>query len=296
MRAAPIQDWSHELPVEAAPPEREPESQARLRLHGLKRATVFPFVGALLALGAPLGLLALRALITASLPTVSWVWGEFSDDLATYLYTHVSTTAAFTITGHILGRQQDRLFSLSFRDALTGLHNARYLHRRLDEGLARHARYGATLSVLLLDLDGLKQINDTGGHAAGDLAILALAGAMSRQSRSTDIPVRTGGDEFAILCPETGREDAANLAERIRHDLRRETVHGRWLSVSIGVAEAMGNTSGAGLLKCADAALYRAKASGRNQVCVAGRPTGPTPENAPRGKARAGIPPMETTE
>ncbi len=166
-----------------------------------------------------------------------------------------------------------RLEVLSRTDPLTQLLNRRALHLQLATEVERVRRYNAPLSVLMLDVDGFKGVNDTWGHLAGDQVLIELALLLSRAARSVDTVARYGGDEFVIAVPETGEAGAIAFAERLRDkieshpfDIGKEApLH---LTVSIGVAGFTEPTveSAEDLLECADRALYRAKAGGRNLV------------------------------
>jgi diguanylate cyclase (GGDEF)-like protein len=227
--------------------------------------------GATLALGAPLGLLVLRALQAGRL-SPSWLRREISADPWTYGYITVSTLVVFALFGWALGRQAARLYDLSSSDPLTRLNNRRALHERLDEEFARSLRYGSPLSVLLLDLDGLKQLNDRHGHRRGDEALERVADAIRTGSRAADVAARWGGDEFAILAPNTGRVEAVRLAERVRALAAEGNPPSEAVTVSAGVATfdltrrlATPND----LIRAADAGLYEAKRNGRNRVVAA---------------------------
>lgn len=124
-----------------------------------------------------------------------------------------------------------RAIELAGVDALTGLGNRRTWRRALDEEAARATRYARWSAVVVLDLDGLKRINDERGHAAGDAHLQRAAGAVRAASRSVDVVCRLGGDEFGVLAPETGPEGAARLASRLRTEL-----DGAGVQASIGVA------------------------------------------------------------
>ena len=224
----------------------------------------------LLALGAPVGLLAVRSLLSGGLDP-AWLRRELAGGAWTYVYVAVSTLVAFAMFGYALGRQADRLLELSQTDALTGLGNVRFFRERLQHELARHARYRQPLSLLLLDLDGLKEINDSRGHRAGDAALVQLAAEIRAEARSTDACARWGGDEFAVLAPNTPQEAAALLAERIRSRTAARS-HLTGVAVSIGVATAGATApapSAEDLVRRADRALYSAKRRGRNRVEVA---------------------------
>ncbi|MCK8498161.1 diguanylate cyclase [Myxococcus fulvus] len=178
--------------------------------------------------------------------------------------------------------QQRRLQILAQTDALTGLANFRALTVRLEEELRRAQRYGYPLSVVIIDLDHLKAINDGMGHDVGNRAILALANQLKGNLRESDFAARFGGDEFVALLPHQTALEAAVFAERIRSGLRSVGVQksdGRpasfGLSVSVGIADHTLETprdDTEGLMKAADAALYEAKREGRDRVVVFGRP------------------------
>jgi diguanylate cyclase (GGDEF)-like protein len=223
-------------------------------------------LGAFLALGAPLGLLALRAARAREISD-AWLADEVSCDAATYLYVAVSTMLAFSLFGFALGRQADRLRDLSRTDPLTALLNRRALQDRFEEEFARAARHRLSLSVLLVDVDGLKELNDREGHREGDAALQETAAALRRGSRITDVCARWGGDEFVVLAPDTDRGEALHLAERVRLTAGLNRSEG--LTVSIGVATrdpARPHSSADALMSDADGALYEAKRLGRNRV------------------------------
>lgn len=157
----------------------------------------------------------------------------------------------------------EELRMLADTEPLTGLANRRVFSAALWRELARRSRHGGALSVVLLDMDELKALNDAAGHAAGDRAIRALADACTDATRSSDLAARTGGDEFALLLPETSAEEAALVAERVRSSIAATQIAGRALGVSIGVATATTDTTAGALLAVADARLYRDKRSRR---------------------------------
>jgi diguanylate cyclase (GGDEF)-like protein len=153
----------------------------------------------------------------------------------------------------------EELRTLADTEPLTGLANRRVFAAALWRELARHSRHGGALSVVLFDLDALKALNDNAGHAAGDRAIRELAGACTEATRSSDLAARVGGDEFALLLPDTDAEEAALVAERVRSSMAAKRVAGRPLGVSVGVATANKTTTSEALLTVADARLYRDK-------------------------------------
>lgn len=174
-----------------------------------------------------------------------------------------------------LSAQKEHYRALAQTDGLTGLPNFRSFHARLEEEVARAHRYGHYLACAMVDLDGLKQINDRLGHAAGNRAILALADAVREELRDTDFAARYGGDEFVVLLPQTNEGQGALFAERLRKRLVEVSGHaGLPVRGSIGVAAVSAGDLDApdaaeDLLRRADEALYRAKRSGRDRVEVA---------------------------
>lgn len=154
-------------------------------------------------------------------------------------------------------------------DELTGLGNLRFLRAHLSVEIARAERHAAPLSLVMIDLDKLKQINDNLGHLAGSAALRGVAEVLRREVRETDLPVRFGGDEFVVVLPHTEKRDAIVFAERALAQVRRLDVGGGSLSVSVGVASFQSGRreSGEDLLGRADAAVYRAKRSGGGRVC-----------------------------
>lgn len=188
-------------------------------------------------------------------------------------------------------KQGEHLRALAETDALTGLPNYRALLARLEEEVKRAERYRHPLSLVMLDLDGLKAINDELGHAAGNAAIVALGQAVAAQLRETDFAARYGGDEFVVLLPHASAAQAAELAERLRRAMRMIRFNGySSLRGSFGVASLESPIFEAEaapdqLLRAADAALYRAKREGRDRVCVAAQLVGARiePEGAGAG-------------
>ena len=176
----------------------------------------YPILGLILALGAPGGLLAIRAFVVAEGEGATWPWiaAELSSRALTYGYVTLSTAIVFVGLGFVIGSHEDTLQRLSITDPLTGLPNRRHFEQRLGEELARATRHDHPLALMLLDLDGLKRVNDTSGHDAGDDALRAVARALQGTRRTTDVAARTGGDEFAVLAPNITGSEAETLAER----------------------------------------------------------------------------------
>ena len=159
-------------------------------------------------------------------------------------------------------------------DPKTGLYNARHLEAALHEEIERAERFDRPFSVLVADLDLLREVNNSYGHLAGDAVLKGIADIFTKTLRPYDVPTRFGGEEFAILLPETSPEDALNIAERIRSavaaTLFRIPGHDRTISVtlSIGVAAYGSGESSDDLMHRADLALYQAKSGGRNRVSL----------------------------
>lgn len=218
-----------------------------------------------MALGAPLGLLLLQA-VRARRVSGAWLVQEISERTAVHVYVAVGTLIAFALFGYLLGREADALRKLAGTDPLTGLLNRRSFTGRLHDEVARAARYGKPLSLLLLDLDGLKQLNDRAGHHAGDAALQALARSLRAESRSADLEARWGGDEFVVLAPETGRAEALGLAERIRTTVASLGPGAVTVSIGVATAEPGDGSTAAGLESAADASVYEAKRQGGNRV------------------------------
>lgn len=168
---------------------------------------------------------------------------------------------------------QARLIEQATRDSLTGLHNRRLLDDRLPGELARATRGGYPVSVVMFDVDDFKQINDGGGHAAGDSVLTEIALMLSAETREGDIICRYGGDEFVVVMPNADADSAAKRAEAWQWRLRG-TSHiglGGPLTISVGVAAFPEHgESAAALMVAADLAVYASKLAGRDRVCLAG--------------------------
>jgi diguanylate cyclase (GGDEF)-like protein len=155
-------------------------------------------------------------------------------------------------------------------DALTGLHNRRYFHETLDREVSRAHRYGRKLSLIVLDLDEFKAVNDRIGHLAGDSVLAEAAERMRSVVRSADVPCRVGGDEFAVILPESTLHDAEQLCRRIQHAVVVNPLgQGGTLYISAGVGELAPDEDARAFFQRADDALYRAKESGRGGLAEA---------------------------
>ncbi|MEJ6003501.1 sensor domain-containing diguanylate cyclase [Paucibacter soli] len=168
---------------------------------------------------------------------------------------------------HELQAKNRELERLAITDALTGLYNRRYLDMVLERELRRAQRYGTELSVILLDLDHFKHINDRYGHQLGDQVLVSVAALLRTRLRDSDVAGRWGGEEFLIICASTSEPGASAVAEQVRRHVAGLPLPQRGhCSASFGVAQLREGETAAGLLARADAALYRAKQSGRNRV------------------------------
>ncbi len=162
---------------------------------------------------------------------------------------------------------------LATLDGMTGLYNRRHFFVTADGEWGRFQRYQRPLALLMVDIDLFKTVNDNYGHDVGDQVIVQIANACRENKRTSDIVARVGGEEFALLLPETALEDAELVAERLRRAIAARELPGNGgvvtVTVSIGVAEANHDMNGVtDLIKHADMALYAAKRTGRNRICV----------------------------
>jgi len=167
-----------------------------------------------------------------------------------------------------------QLREVAARDSLTGLYNRRHFNDILGQLFAESMRYNTELTCVMLDLDNFKQVNDTLGHQTGDQLLQLTAEVIKRNIRESDVAVRYGGDEFAILMPQTSPRDAQASAERVlarfRQDVTKDLPEATIASISIGMASRDGDQpqSAKELLNLADEALYLAKAGGKNRITL----------------------------
>jgi two-component system, cell cycle response regulator len=169
-------------------------------------------------------------------------------------------------------RLLDEVERLATRDELTGLANRRLFEEALTLEVGRHRRTGAPLSLIALDVDHFKAINDAHGHPAGDAVLRTVGAALQKSTKAFDLPARYGGDEFLVLLPGCGKSDVLGVAERLRRAAGQGAVPGVVVTVSAGTATIPNDVEdGAALVTAADAALYAAKRAGRDRVGVAHR-------------------------
>lgn len=170
-----------------------------------------------------------------------------------------------------LQQNEAEIRTLSLTDQLTGVGNRRRLEQALAEEISRAGRSGDKLSALMADLDHFKRVNDTHGHGAGDKVLETFGDILRGNARPTDVLGRYGGEEFVVLMPNTAREEAVVLAERLRIRLASTVIAplAEPITVSIGAVEFVAGESGDAFLHRVDEALYEAKRSGRNCVVAA---------------------------
>jgi diguanylate cyclase (GGDEF)-like protein len=237
------------------------------------------------ALAAPIGAGPVPAGVVA-LARSSAPFGPQDRDLFAYLCEQASVSAANVDRHEALHRQ-------ALTDELTGLANHRRLQDLLSAAVEEYEQTGTPVSLLLLDLDDFKRINDTHGHLTGDMVLRAVAGCLRAHCRATDEPARYGGEELAVVLGDTERRHAAQLAERLREAVANVVVVGPDgeplpITVSVGVATLSATAATkAALIAAADMALYQAKAQGKDRVCLA--PLDP-PDRRGAGPGDAAVP------
>ena len=171
----------------------------------------------------------------------------------------------------LVGEEQiEEIVGLSLRDGLTGLFNHTYFYQQIDFEVRRYVRYGSLVSLVLIDIDDFKEVNDTYGHREGDRILAAFGRTLMRVERDSDICCRYGGEEFAVILPLTDIHEAGAIANRLKIELTERIPCGRIVTVSIGVA-ACGKKirTYRDLVEKVDAALYQAKGGGKNRVVIA---------------------------
>jgi len=155
-------------------------------------------------------------------------------------------------------------------DTLTSLWNYGYFCYKLDEEIIKAKSKKNTLSVLMIDIDDFKKFNDSFGHQAGDQALKKVSAALKKCSRKIDLVSRYGGEEFAMILPNTSKKESLRIGERIRATIEKQEIHGRSLTISVGSASFPQDTDDKeNLIKKADLALYKAKSEGKNRVVPA---------------------------
>src|SRR3954454_19133626 len=171
-----------------------------------------------------------------------------------------------SLLGTAIRNTEDRrlLTEMATSDPLTGLANHRTFHERLKTEVARALRHRRPLALVLLDLDQFKEINDNGGHGSGDKVLSAVAAELTQSARAEDVLARIGGDEFALLLPETSSIDALAFVERVRGRIAAHPIQGYRVTLSAGISDISHAMSAEQLFRFADGALYWSKAKGRD--------------------------------
>ena len=193
--------------------------------------------------------------------------GKPFDKVSLELFQAIAPQLAVAIDRANLKEKAGEFEQLSVTDALTGLLNRRYIEERLMEEVKRSNRHGFPMSFMMLDVDQFKSYNDQFGHPAGDVALKLVGHVIRETLRGADVAARFGGEEFAILLPQTTGEEAAAIAERIRSNIEHADFPHRRVTASIGVASCSAELCvSADLVAAADKALYESKRLGRNRV------------------------------
>lgn len=194
-------------------------------------------------------------------------------DVSSAIVISLSMVVTWLVSGWLVfavTEQSRRLRDMAVTDPLSGAYNRRYLDERARHALDAWQRYRRSSTMLLIDVDYFKRINDRYGHAAGDTAIKRLVEVISARIRAVDTVCRFGGEEFVVLLPETAMESALSVAEELRARVEAATILPQGsMTISVGVCEVSAADNLDRWFKLADAALYRAKSSGRNRVEVA---------------------------
>ncbi len=236
---------------------------------------IYPLIGLFLGLCAPLGAFLIR--LAASQVVRDAPFGEIANNRFFYGYQLIGTSIVFAIAGWVAGARAEKLEeaesfyqTLAEHDALTGLFNERAFRDRYSRALERCSRTTQPLSLLLIDVDQLKRINDKHGHRTGNKALIHVANALRDAKRATDSAARWGGDEFAILLEGADASATRRVAESVLTRVRDKPVaftRGQLIaSVSIGAASTATPNADLDLFAVADRALYEAKRAGRNRL------------------------------
>ena len=253
------------MPRESPRPDGPPRKSRPVVL------ALYTLVGVVLAIGAPAGALLLRVLMGVRDP-----WLEIRSNAFFYLYEHIGTSIVFGLAGLAAGLRAERLrrgrdlyHSLAEHDPLTQLANAQAFQEHYRRSLEHAARFREPLSLLLVDVDKLKSLNDDFGHSCGSAALVHVAGTLAACKRADDVAARWGGDEFTLLMPGADGAAARRQARAILDHLRDSPMlHGglsHAVSVTIGAASS-GPDGANGLFDRADAALYAGKRAGGGQL------------------------------
>jgi len=199
--------------------------------------------------------------MVGALQVINKIEGGFEFDDIVILYAFANQVA--------VAIENARLYQESVTDGLTGLYQHKYFELRLKEEMDRSKRYKHPLTLILLDIDFFKKVNDTCGHLAGDMVLQGIARILKDGTRLSDIAARYGGEEFAVILPYISYENALNVAERLRKTTEAMNFEGIRITISAGVGHFDGenmNPDHKELIELADRALYNAKNNGRNRI------------------------------
>ncbi len=234
----------------------------------MRYTILYTLVGIASGTGAPLGALLIR-LATGTVSTAA----EIRTHLFYYVYELIGTSLVFGVLGFLAGRRADRLAAserefreLAVHDELTGLGNRREFEERYRRAVGRSFRFREPLSLLLVDIDSLKTINDRWGHAIGNDALRHVAGILESEKRTDDTAARWGGDEFVLLMPGAESAAAQRVAERILEKTRTSRLGATAMpvTVTIGIASDVASAPEHDYFDTADRALYAGKRAGRD--------------------------------
>ena len=260
-------------------------------MHALNRPTFRILAAALITLAGVVGIWGAATLFTRSEGSWPATDLELAQLAALSLLLGLALLTAIVNLARLVGYRRRiepareaelaRLAHAALTDSLTGLGNHPAFHESLQRELQRRARSGSTFSIVMLDLDGLKQVNDTLGHQAGDERIRALGDCMRATIRAVDSGYRIGGDELMVLLPDQAAWVAYTFAQRLQREV---SLHHTGVSVTCGIAETTDPDDPDGLIRKADLALYEAKRSGR-RVVVYSESLAPKPSEASAQRA-----------
>ncbi|HSG04935.1 MAG TPA: GGDEF domain-containing protein, partial [Nitrospiria bacterium] len=190
-----------------------------------------------------------------------------------HLVLSIGTYAAVAIDRSKYYHKTEELKKISITDSMTGLLNRRYFQERISEEMERSRRHSLPLSLIMIDVDDFKGINDAHGHLIGDEVLKIASRSIRNSIRAIDVAARYGGEEFTVILPQTSKADAFTIAERICSEVRQldfpfiQSDHKMELSVSVGLATFPEDTENLeDLIRNADIALYNAKSQGKNRV------------------------------
>jgi diguanylate cyclase (GGDEF)-like protein len=250
---------------------------------------LYPLIGFFLGLGSPVGAFLLRYWMADPILKSLWVRHELEYNFLFYAYMGVGTVIAFILFGYFLGLRSERqrirnrilaarvdeLHLKSVTDSLTGSYSHGYLHETLELEIQHALTHSTPLSVLLIDIDDFKKINDTHGHLFGDRVVKETAETLAAHIRSEDLLGRYGGDEFLVIMPQADEDTAVGVARRLCSAVSR---NGHLATVSIGTATFRGGGDSAAegakdVIHRADLNLYQAKREGKNRVSCAPAPS-----------------------